>query len=126
MHQFIQWGGLTPEQFRAKQQHEIMEARISQAMMAPVAASGGSAQAGTIQFVVAAFDSYWGLYFAGEVTASAQTTATFNWGDGVTETLLIDTNLQFSHTYAEDGEYTVTVDFEIPSLITVLNFYGDD
>jgi hypothetical protein len=41
MHQFIQWGGLTPEQFRAKQQMEIMEARLSQAMMAPVGANSG-------------------------------------------------------------------------------------
>jgi hypothetical protein len=128
MQQFIQWGGLTPEQFRAKQQHEIMEARISQAMMASVGASGTSSETSTIQFLVQAYNQGTNLEFTFNVEASSSTTATINWGNGVVnDNLLVDLGMTtFSNVYAQDGDYTVSVTFADPSAITELDFPGMD
>jgi|688.fasta_scaffold1267233_2 hypothetical protein len=128
MQQFIQWGGLTPEQFRAKQQHEIMEARISQAMMASVGASGTSSETSTIQFLVQAYNQGTNLEFTFNVEASSSTTATINWGNGVVnDNLLVDLGMTtFSNVYAQDGDYTVSVTFADPSVITELDFPGMD
>lgn len=128
MQQFIQWGGLTPEEFRAKQHKEIMEARISQAMMASVGASGTSSETSTIQFVVPAYNQGTNLEFTFYVEAASSTTATINWGNGVVnDNLLVDLGMTtFSNVYAQDGEYTVSVTFADPSAITELDFPGMD
>jgi 3'-phosphoadenosine 5'-phosphosulfate sulfotransferase (PAPS reductase)/FAD synthetase len=133
MQQFIQWGGWTPEQLKERQRREWEEAiMIAEAQAAArnaaaaVAVTGGPNATGHLTIVVTADDNSVGLTFSGRIEASATTSVVINWGDGVTETLAIDTDLEYDHTYAENGEYTVTMQFADPSLITYFTSYGDD
>jgi hypothetical protein len=105
-----------------------MEARISQAMMASVGASGTSSETSTIQFLVQAYNQGTNLEFTFNVEASSSTTATINWGNGVVnDNLLVDLGMTtFSNVYAQDGDYTVSVTFADPSVITELDFPGMD
>ena len=68
-----------------------------------------------------------GTTFSMEIESSVPTTATVDWGDGNSEEIEIDGETQISHEYAdEETAYNVTMCFTDPSVITVLNFYGDD
>ncbi len=63
------------------------------------------------------------------IESSAPTNYTITWGDGETTTGEVDgaTRLQVDHTYADlNTEYTVRLCFNDISLITYLEFNGDD
>jgi hypothetical protein len=73
-----------------------------------------------------------GTTFAMAITSTGPTTATVDWGDGTVEEIelgeegeIFEQNVE--HEYAdEETAYNVTMCFTDPSVITVLNFYGDD
>lgn len=65
-----------------------------------------------------------------DLTVSADTTYTIDWGDGATDsgTLTTGSN-QISHTYTTHGagiSYSSELCFGDPSAVTELNFVGDD
>ncbi len=63
------------------------------------------------------------------INSSAPTNYTITWGDGETETGEVDgvNQLEINHTYADaDTEYTVRLCFDDISLVTYLEFNGDD
>ncbi len=63
------------------------------------------------------------------IESSAPTNYTITWGDGETTTGEVDgaTRLQVDHTYADlNTEYTVRLCFNDISLVTYLEFNGDD
>jgi hypothetical protein len=73
-----------------------------------------------------------GTTFDMAITTTAPTTATVDWGDGTVEEIELGEEGQtleesIEHTYAEeDTAYNVTMCFSDPSVITNLEFYGDD
>ena len=63
------------------------------------------------------------------INTSAPTNYTITWGDGETETGEVDgvNQLEINHTYADaDTEYTVRLCFDDISVVTQLEFNGDD
>lgn len=61
------------------------------------------------------------------ITSSGPTNYTITWGDGETFTDVIDGAVTINHTYADpDTEYTCTLCFDDISLVTELDFLGDD
>jgi hypothetical protein len=63
------------------------------------------------------------------INTSAPTNYTITWGDGQTETGEVDgvNQLEINHTYADsDTEYTVRLCFDDISVVTQLEFNGDD
>ncbi len=63
------------------------------------------------------------------INSSAPTNYTITWGDGETETGEVDgvNQLEINHTYADsDTEYTVRLCFDDISVVTRLEFNGDD
>jgi hypothetical protein len=68
-----------------------------------------------------------GTNFEMDITSSTPTTATVDWGDGNSEEIEIDGSTNVEHEYAdEETAYNVTMCFDDPSVITNLEFYGDD
>lgn len=133
MQQFIQWGGLTPEQLRAKQQQlleeyylnkSLNEARL-QNLGAAVAVNSGGAPAGTIQFTVDTTD---GTDFEMDFTTTGPIDFTINWGDGTTH---VDSGLggfyTETHTYPESNQvYSANITFSDPASVTAIQFLGND
>lgn len=76
-----------------------------------------------IQFVV---DTYFGMNHYLNAVSSGPTDYTVDWGDGNTGTGTIDGSTSLDYTYNDPGSYTVTLCFTDPSLITELDFIGDD
>jgi hypothetical protein len=76
-----------------------------------------------IQFVV---DTYFGTTYYLDAVSSGPTDYTVDWGDGNTETGYIDGSTSINYTYNDPGSYTVQLCFTDPSLITELDFIGDD
>ncbi len=63
------------------------------------------------------------------INTSAATNYTITWGDGETETGEVDgvNQLEINHTYADlNTEYTVRLCFDDISVVTQLEFNGDD
>ena len=63
------------------------------------------------------------------INTSAPTNYTITWGDGQTETGEVDgvNQLELNHDYADsDTEYTVRLCFDDISVVTTLEFNGDD
>jgi len=63
------------------------------------------------------------------INTSAPTNYTITWGDGETETGEVDgvNQLEINHNYADsDTEYTVRLCFDDISVVTQLEFNGDD
>lgn len=91
-----------------------------------VGASGGGVS-NCIEFVVETIN-----YDTAEVnvTVSADTTYTITWGDEETSTGdLITGSNTLSHTYVTHGagiQYSIRLCFENPSVVTELNFIGND
>ena len=90
-------------------------------------AGGGASQttATAIQFVVNTTDN---LEFGFDFTSTGEPIAfTINWGDGtIHEDSGAGGYYEESHTYAEVGEYTVTVTFDDPLKILELDFPGEE
>ncbi len=118
--------------------HLMQEAARSQAEAMAVAASNGGGSyiiqeeqeselpSSCIQFVNNTTDGtecrFW-------INSSAPTNYTITWGDGETETGEVDgvNQLEINHTYADsDTEYTVRLCFDDISVVTRLEFNGDD
>jgi len=116
------------------QRFAIIQEQISRAEALAVAAAssggGGVIQqglpSGCIEFVNNTTDGtecrFW-------INTSAPTNYTITWGDGETETGEVDgvNQLEINHTYADsDTEYTVRLCFDDISVVTQLEFNGDD
>jgi hypothetical protein len=118
--------------------HLMQEQRaLSQAEAMAVAASNGGGggylqqeeselPSSCIQFVNNTTDGtdcrFW-------INSSAPTNYTITWGDGETETGEVDgvNQLELNHTYANSNtEYTVRLCFDDISVVTQLEFNGDD
>ncbi len=118
--------------------HLMQEAAMTQAEAMAVAASNGGGggviqqeeqsdlPSGCIEFVNNTTDGtdcrFW-------INSSAPTNYTITWGDGETETGEVDgvNQLELNHDYANyDTEYTVRLCFDDISVVTQLEFNGDD
>jgi hypothetical protein len=114
--------------------HLMQEAARSQAEAMAVAASNGGGgyvqqeglPSGCIEFVNNTTDGtdcrFW-------INTSAPTNYTITWGDGETETGEVNgvDQLELNHDYADsDTEYTVRLCFDDISVVTQLEFNGDD
>jgi hypothetical protein len=128
MLEFIKWGGLTPDELKARQEREwaeaimIAEARIA-AQLSAVGAKGGGSQPTGLSFVVNTTEF---LLFRFSFTSTNEPIEfTINWGDG---TIHEDSGYggfyPEEHEYAEEGEYTVTVTFDDPLKVLELDFPG--
>ena len=135
MQQFIQWGGLTPEQQKAQRDQQILleehyllkklnEARQLNAAM--VAAVGGTQVSGdTITFTVDTSD---GPSFAMSFDTNGPIEFTIDWGDGTTH---VDDGAggyySETHDYPDSNEvYTASIQFNDPTTVYGLNFSGND
>jgi hypothetical protein len=115
--------------------HLMQEAARSQAEAMAVAASNGGGSliqqesdlpSGCIEFVNNTTDGTQCQFW---INTSAPTNYTITWGDGQTETGEVDgvNQLEINHTYADsDTEYTVRLCFDDISVVTQLEFNGDD
>ena len=138
MDKFVNWGGETPEQLEIRRRYEeemreaainrfILEARQNASRSAIAAGGGGGRPIAEFSFVVNTTDY---TDFGFEFTSTGEPIEfTINWGDGtIHEDSGVGGYYEEDHTYAEVGEYTVTVTFDDPLKILILNFpgYGDD
>jgi hypothetical protein len=83
-----------------------------------------SLPSGCIEFVNNTTD---GTFSRVTVTTSGPTNYTITWGDGTEVTDVIDGELDIEHEYADsDTEYTVRLCFDDVSLVTELDFLGQD
>ncbi len=114
--------------------NEIMEARMNYIHHQTQVLGGNGVKAvqqeglpsGCIEFVNNTTDGtdcrFW-------INTSAPTNYTITWGDGETETGEVNgvDQLELNHTYADsDTEYTVRLCFDNISVVTRLEFNGDD
>jgi len=86
----------------------------------------GDLPSGCIEFVNNTTD---GIDCRFWINTSAPTNYTITWGDGQTETGEVDgvNQLELNHDYADsDTEYTVRLCFDDISVVTQLEFNGDD
>ncbi len=114
-------------------QQMIMEAQMLQQQQITIAtAPGGSLPIATslpsncIEFVNNISDGTGCTFW---IESSASTNYTITWGDGQTETGEVNgvDRLELNHTYADlYTEYTVRLCFDNISLVTYLEFNGDD
>jgi hypothetical protein len=113
----------------ATQLFEALQTQQQQSMQSAVAAgasapSVSSLPSNCIEFV---FDTTSGTLAEFTVVSSAPTNYTITWGDGETETGEIGGEIDFEYEYAEeDTQYTVRMCFDDISLITNLDFPGND
>lgn len=110
-------------------------AAMTQAEAMAVAASNGGGSliqqesdlpSGCIEFVNNTTDGTQCQFW---INTSAPTNYTITWGDGETETGEVDgvNQLEINHTYADSNtEYTVRLCFDDISVVTQLEFNGDD
>jgi len=117
------------------QRFAMIQEELSRAEAIAVAAAASSGGGGVIQqglpsgcieFVNNTTDGtdcrFW-------INTSAPTNYTITWGDGQTETGEVDgvNQLELNHDYADsDTEYTVRLCFDDISVVTTLEFNGDD
>jgi hypothetical protein len=134
MKQFINWGGLTPDQLQARKQLEIQEylqskylkEALARQSSSPVSAvSGGGVSASTISFTVDTAD---GTDFGMSFNTTGPIEFTIDWGDGTTH---VDDGAggyyEESHDYPDSNAvYTASITFSDPLSVTELNFYGND
>ena len=84
----------------------------------------GGLPSGCIEFVNNTTD---GTFSRVTVTTSGPTNYTITWGDGTEVTDVIDGELDIDHEYVDSNtEYTVRLCFDDVSLVTRLDFLGDD
>lgn len=129
--------GLTTEQQRVKYLQEqllfenFMSFQIQQRLIQQNQSAGGTPSvpvipaipSNCIEFVV---NTYYGFTYYFDMVSSGSTDYTINWGDGNTETGNVDGTTSLNHNYADEGSYTARLCFSDVSLITELDFIGDD
>lgn len=115
--------------------HEVMMIQQQQQMLhpnVPVAPGTGAKpepiieqNSGCIEFVADTTDS---TFFEMNIGVSSETTYTVEWGDGTTsEGSLTDGSTWIEHNFPDSEEqYTVRMCFADPSLVTSLEFTGND
>ena len=114
--------------------HLIQEAARSQAEAMAVAASNGGGggviqqegdlPSGCIEFVN---NTKNGAFSEINITTSGPTSFTITWGDGTEDTDTVDGSITIDHDYADENtEYTARLCFDDISLVTELDFTGDD
>jgi hypothetical protein len=104
-------------------QQEVVPSSAGSAA-APIVEEQSDLPAGCIEFVNNTTD---GTFSRVTVTTSGPTNYTITWGDGTEVTDVIDGELDIEHEYADsDTEYTVRLCFDDISLVTELDFLGDD
>jgi protein involved in ribonucleotide reduction len=115
--------------------HLIQEAARSQAEAMAVAASNGGGggviqqeegdlPSGCIEFVN---NTKNGTFSEINITTSGPTSFTITWGDGTEDTDDVNGSITIDHDYAdENAEYTARLCFGDISLVTELDFTGDD
>jgi hypothetical protein len=68
-----------------------------------------------------------GTYSEISITTSGSTNYTVTWGDGTVDTGTVNTSATITHDYADsDQSYNCTLCFDDISLVTELDFLGDD
>ncbi len=68
-----------------------------------------------------------GTYSEIDITTSGPTNYTITWGDGTEVTDVVNGSITINHTYADENtEYTARLCFDDISLVTELDFLGDD
>jgi hypothetical protein len=116
------------------QRFAIIQEQISRAEALAVAAasSGGGGNiivdhglpSGCIEFVN---NTKNGTFSEVSITTSGPTSFSITWGDGVTETDDVNGSITIDHDYADSNtEYTARLCFDDISLVTELDFTGDD
>ena len=115
--------------------HLIQEAARSQAEAMAVAASNGSGggrniirdhglPSGCIEFVN---NTHNGTYSELTIQTTGPTSFTITWGDGTGHNDTVDGSITINHDYADvNTEYTARLCFDDISLVTELDFTGDD
>jgi len=104
-----------------QQQQTVNSAVASGASKIPDTNNGSS---NCIEFVNNTTD---GLYSYIEFESSAPTNFTITWGDGQTTTDVVDGVYSLEHEYPDaDTEYSCRLCFDDATLITHLDFLGDD
>jgi hypothetical protein len=113
--------------------HEQMQIAMMQAQNAANPSAGGASQpqgvigglaSNCIEFVNNTTD---GTSSELTITTSGPTNFTLDWGDGTILSDLVDGEYIADHTYADsDQSYNCTLCFEDASLVTELDFEGDD
>jgi hypothetical protein len=84
----------------------------------------GDLPSGCIEFVN---NTKNGTYSEIGITTSGPTNYTITWGDGTEVTDVVDGGITIDHTYADENtEYTARLCFDDISLVTELDFTGDD
>jgi hypothetical protein len=117
--------------------NEILEARFAylhHQMANPQSLGGGvdvqqeeeeeGLPSGCIEFVNNTTN---GTFSQIDITSSGPTSFSISWGDGETNTHDVDGSITIDHTYADENtEYTARLCFDDISLVTELDFTGDD
>lgn len=116
------------------QRFAMLQEELSRAEAIAVAAAassgGGIIQqqeglpSGCIEFVN---NTHNGTYSEITIQTSGPTSFTITWGDGTEDTDDVDGSITIDHDYADsDTEYTARLCFDDISLVTELDFLGDD
>lgn len=126
-----QWRARLEEEESLRIAEAINMRLMNQQSNAQYAASGGTAgeslPSDSIEYVVDTTTSNNADF---EVTVSADTNVTVNWGDGQIEEMLVtngDSPVEFDHRYDESGEgiiYTIRVTFDNIENVTELEFFS--
>lgn len=113
--------------------HELMQMSMMESQNTANPSSGGASQEMTIVDAVPSNciefvnDTTDGTYSEFTITTSGPTNFTIDWGDGTMVSDVVDGSLDVGYTYADsDQSYTCTLCFEDISLVTELDFLGDD
>lgn len=129
-HYRIYLNDVTMQRF-AMIQEQIARAEV-EALAQAAANSGGGGNiivdhglpSGCIEFVNNTIN---GTYSEIDITTSGPTSFTITWGDGTTITDDVDGSITIDHDYADvNTEYTARLCFDDISLVTELDFTGDD
>ena len=84
----------------------------------------GDLPSGCIEFVN---NTKNGAFSEINITTSGPTSFTITWGDGTEDTDTVDGSITIDHDYADENtEYTARLCFDDISLVTELDFTGDD
>jgi hypothetical protein len=104
-------------------QQEVVPSSAGSAA-APIVEEQSDLPSGCIEFVN---NTKNGTYSEIGITTSGPTNYTITWGDGTEVTDVVDGGILIDHDYADSNtEYTARLCFDDISLVTELDFTGDD
>jgi hypothetical protein len=129
-HYRIYLNDVTMQRF-AMIQEQIARAEVEALAQASANGGGGVIQqeegdlpSGCIEFVN---NTKNGAFSEINITTSGPTSFTITWGDGTEDTDTVDGSITIDHDYADENtEYTARLCFDDISLVTELDFTGDD